>query len=109
MSCRYFLLRAVADARLSLLEDAKVFQHWAALLSKVNQGVAQLTPSEGTKAQQRLTDLIFATVPSRLVLEAVQVLVDRVQGDYHDNAATLLALSTFLQTASSEAAAEARR
>ena len=103
----FLLLRGVAEARKSMLEDSEVFQHWAALLRHT---AVQANVCTGNSASSsRLADLVFGAAPQTRVFDVVQGLVDKVQGDFHDNAATLLALSVFLQTGRSEHAAEARR
>ena len=108
---RFLLFKAVAEARLGLLEDAGVFKQWVSLLSQVNQNVVSLAQDDNqTKpTPDRIVDAMFSAVPERLLLEIVQILIDRVQADFHDNAATLLSLSAFLQTGSTEGSARARR
>ena len=103
---RFLLIKAVAEARLGLLEDAGVFKQWVSLLSQLNQKIAQ---DDNETTPDRIVDAMFSAVPERLLLEIVQILIDRVQADFHDNAATLLSLSAFLQTGSTEGSARARR
>lgn len=105
------LLSGVAEARKTMLEDSEVFQHWAALLrhTAVQANAACCCPGGASASPCRLADLVFSAAPQTRVFDVVQGLVDKVQGDFHDNAATLLGLSVFLQTGRSEHAAEARR
>ena len=102
-----------------MVEDSDVFTHWAALFRHVCHRIANTATTGGIRSggdrdasganRACVVDVMFDVAPVSRVMDTVQQLVDKVQGDFHDNAATLLALSVFLQVGRSPTAAAARR
>ena len=114
------LLRGVAEADKSIIEDSEVFRHWVSLVGDLCRGISQpstdpanvdtsaLPTTPRPTSRPRVLDFIVAAASPNDIAEIVRMLVDKVQGNFHDSAAVLLALSFFLLTGRSSGASKAR-